>query len=144
MPSGAATATLHATAVAVDGRAALILGASGAGKSSLALQLMALGAVLVADDRTVVQRDGSHIVADVPDTLRGLIEARGVGILNATCAGPVPVSVVIDLDQTETQRLPAAHGHSLLDLTLPCLHKCDTPAWPAAIMQYLKAGSAKI
>ena len=140
MPSGAATATLHATAVAVDGRAALILGASGAGKSSLALQLMALG----ADDRTVVQRDGSHIVADVPDTLRGLIEARGVGILNATCAGPVPVSVVIDLDQTETQRLPAAHGHSLLDLTLPCLHKCDTPAWPAAIMQYLKAGSAKI
>ena len=83
MPSGAATATLHATAVAVDGRAALILGASGAGKSSLALQLMALGAVLVADDRTVVQRDGSHIVADVPDTLRGLIEARCLAFTSA-------------------------------------------------------------
>lgn len=144
MPTRAATVTLHATAVAVDGRAALILGASGTGKSSLALQLMALGAVLVADDRTVVRRDGGEIIADVPDTLRGLVEARGIGILNATWAGPAPVSVVIDLDQTETQRLPVAHGHSLLDLTLPCLHKCDTSAWPAAVMQYLKAGSAQI
>lgn len=138
-----ASVTLHATTVAVEGRAALILGASGAGKSSLALQLMALGAVLVSDDRTVVQRDGERLIADAPDTLRGLIEARGVGILKAAAAGAVPVSVVIDLDQTETQRLPAAHGHSVLGVVLPCLHKCDTPAWPAAIMQYLKAGSSE-
>ena len=37
---------------ASDGRGLLILGPSGAGKSALALQLIALGARLVADDRT--------------------------------------------------------------------------------------------
>ncbi len=122
----------------------MITGASGAGKSSLALRLLALGAVLVADDRTVLRRDSDQIIAEVPDTLRGMIEARGVGILNATAAGPTPVVLVVDLDQTETRRLPRPHHYKLLDVAVPCLHKCDTLAWPAAIVQYLKGGAAQI
>jgi HPr kinase/phosphorylase len=142
MTTSAARVTLHATTVAVRGRAVVITGASGAGKSSLALQLMALGAVLVSDDRTILTRDGAQIVADAPDTLRGLIEARGVGILSATAAGPTPVTLVIDLDQNETGRLPERHQFDLLDVALPCLHKYDTAAWPAAIVQYLIGGAA--
>jgi HPr kinase/phosphorylase len=41
---------LHASAVSLDGNGVLICGASGTGKSTLALQLMALGAELIADD----------------------------------------------------------------------------------------------
>jgi len=45
---------LHATAVAFDQKAVVITGPSGAGKSSLALQMMAFGADLVADDQVIL------------------------------------------------------------------------------------------
>ena len=44
-----AAVLLHASCVAVAGRAVLITGPSGSGKSSLALTLLAHGAALVAD-----------------------------------------------------------------------------------------------
>ncbi len=144
MSTPADLVTIHATTVAVQGRGVVIVGAAGSGKSSLALQLMALGALLVSDDRTVLHNDGDQIIADAPDALRGLIEARGVGILKATAAEAVTVALVVDLDQSETQRLPQPHQHVLLGVAIPCLHKCDTAAWPAAIMQYLRIGAADL
>ena len=54
---------LHATTVALAGQGVLILGPSGSGKSGLALQLMAMGAELVADDRTIVTARGSTLHA---------------------------------------------------------------------------------
>lgn len=84
----------------------LILGASGAGKSGLALEMMARGAVLVADDRTVLRREAGGLVADAPDSLRGLIEARGVGILRARAHGPVTLALAVDLARAEPERLP--------------------------------------
>ncbi|MDO5705850.1 MAG: HPr kinase/phosphatase C-terminal domain-containing protein, partial [Paracoccus sp. (in: a-proteobacteria)] len=95
---------IHASSVAIDGRGLLILGPSGAGKSALALALMAMGAVLVSDDRTVLRRDGDMVLADAPDSLRGLIEARGIGILRADSAGAVPVVLVVDLGRAEDAR----------------------------------------
>ena len=74
---------LHATAVAVDDQAVLIEGASGSGKSALALTLMAFGAVLVADDRVLLQIAGGNLIATPPATIAGRIEARGMGILKA-------------------------------------------------------------
>jgi HPr kinase/phosphorylase len=50
----AASEILHASCIALEGRGLLILGPSGAGKSSLAIRMMALGASLVSDDRTLV------------------------------------------------------------------------------------------
>ncbi len=87
----------------------LILGRAGAGKSSLALQLMALGAQLVADDQTVVQRREEHLIASAPETIRGQIEARGIGILAAPAAPPTPLRLIVDLDAEEDSRLPPAH-----------------------------------
>lgn len=48
---------LHAAAVAVDGRVALILGGAGAGKSSTVAQLVAAGASFVANDRLLATGD---------------------------------------------------------------------------------------
>ena len=142
--SGDSPVVLHASCVAVGDRAVLILGASGRGKSGLALQLMGFGAELVADDRTcVVLRDAGkapQVMADAPPPLRGLIEARGVGLLTAEAVGPVPVALVVDLDRTETERLPPLRSFTLLGQSLPLVHMVDSPAFPAAILQYLKGG----
>lgn len=135
---------MHASCVVFDGAAVLITGASGQGKSSLALQLMAFGAGLVADDRTRLWTQnmptGPELWADAPETLRGQIEARGLGILQARVDGASPVRLIVDLDRRETERLPPFRTTVLLDICLPVLHRVDSPAFPAAILQYLKAG----
>lgn len=131
---------MHASCVALQGCAVLILGASGSGKSSLALELMSRGAALVADDRVILTREGSRLIARAPETLSGMIEARGVGLLGAAPAGPQPVHLVVDLDQTEENRLPPHRSTNLLGLSLTLLHNTDTAAFAAAILQYLREG----
>ena len=97
---------LHASCVAVQGRGLLITGPSGAGKSALALQLLALGAELVADDQTLLTAEAGRLIARAPEATSGLIEARFVGILRAPALDMAEVALVIDLSQTETERLP--------------------------------------
>ncbi|MCT4556651.1 MAG: HPr kinase/phosphatase C-terminal domain-containing protein [Pelagimonas sp.] len=131
---------LHASAVAVQGRGLLIMGPSGSGKSGLALEMIALGAVLVADDRTEISlRDGS-VWLDVPVTIRGLIEARGIGIVQSPAAGPTPLAVVVDLSQTETKRLPPKRETTLLGQPFPLVHKAAHPSFAAGLMAYLLGG----
>lgn len=134
--------TLHASCVALDGRAALILGASGSGKSGLALQLIALGAGLVADDRTQVTRKADTLIAAAPTPLKGLIEARQVGILRTPLTGPAQVTLIVDMDVAETDRLPPERTYTLLGLHLPLIRKSTLTHFPAAITTYLKGGRA--
>ena len=129
---------LHATCVAVEERAVLLTGPSGSGKSALALQLIALGATLVADDRTCLVADGSRLWASPPDTIAGLIEARGVGLFQLPHLDRAPVNLVVDMGRTETDRLPPQRRIELQGIGLPCLHKVDAPYFPAAIHAYLK------
>lgn len=131
---------LHASTVALDGRAVVITGRAGAGKSALALQLMALGAGLVSDDRTCIWKDGDTLWADAPETIRGRIEARFTGILNAAAAGPARAHLWVDLDRVETQRLPDKKTVTVLGLSRPLLHNVQAQHFAAAILQYLKAG----
>lgn len=131
---------LHASCVAAGGRAVLILGASGAGKSALALQLLALGACLVADDCTLVVPGSEGLIARAPDTIRGRIEARFVGILAADALDAAPVALAVDLDLAETERLPPRRETRILDRSVPLLHRVDRPYFPAAIMLYLTHG----
>jgi HPr kinase/phosphorylase len=131
---------LHASTVAVQGRAALIRGGSGSGKSGLALQLMALGADLVADDRTLIRRDGAGLSADAPRAIRGRIEARGIGLLNAPAAGPAQVVLIVDMDREEEARLPPPRHEDLLGVSLPVTRKIGGAHFPAAIMTYLRHG----
>ena len=136
---GGDAATLHATCVSVSGNGMLITGRSGAGKSALALRMMALGAQLVADDRTRVTRHGDGLVAAAPEAIRGRIEARFVGILDVPCAGPAPVRLIVDLDHEETERLPPARRRTIMGCAVPVVHKSTTDHFPAALMLYLDA-----
>lgn len=135
------TLHLHASAVACDGRGLLILGPSGSGKSALALQLMAFGADLVADDAVVLRRgeDGT-LAATAPDTIRGLVEARGIGLLRAPASPRCTIHAVVDLSRTETERLPPERTTCLLGVTVPLVHKVETNHFAAALRVYLSGG----
>ncbi len=132
--------TLHATAVAVAGRAALIRGAPGAGKSGLALQLIAMGGALISDDSTLIWRDSGRLLVDAPDAIRGRIEARGVGILNAPAAGPQPMALLIDMDAPPPPRLPEVETETYLGLSVPLVRGSAAAHFPAAIYLYMMHG----
>ncbi|HEV2748852.1 MAG TPA: HPr kinase/phosphatase C-terminal domain-containing protein [Allosphingosinicella sp.] len=97
--------TLHASCVAKGGRAMLISGASGSGKSDLALRLIDRGAKLVSDDYTVVQRVEGRLLASAPKTIAGKMEVRGLGLVEMEPVRDVPVCLVIDLARGAT-RIP--------------------------------------
>lgn len=131
----------HGSAVAWGGRCALIRGPSGSGKSGLALELMALGAGLVADDRVVLSCEPEGVpMAHAPDALRGLIEARGVGLLRADPVDAAVVVLVVDLGTVETERLPPERTIDILGHEVPLVQKVESPHFAPAILQYLKAG----
>jgi serine kinase of HPr protein (carbohydrate metabolism regulator) len=97
--------TIHASTVASDGRAVLISGPSGSGKSDLALRLIDRGFTLVSDDQTIVRRDGDRLVASAPPTIKGKLEIRGIGIVEMDIVNDVPVALFVQLT-SEIMRLP--------------------------------------
>ena len=107
-PLGAArlsAETVHASTVASDGRAVLITGPSGSGKSDLALRLLDRGFVLVSDDQTIVKRQGERLIASAPPTIAGKLEIRGIGIVDMETVSDVPVALYVELT-SEIMRLP--------------------------------------
>ena len=133
-------APIHASAVAVAARGLLICGASGSGKSSLALAMMALGADLIADDRVCITREQDQVILNAPTAIASMIEAHGLGILSATAVSNIPLAAILDLDVGEVQRLPPMRHATLLGCSFPLLHNSASPYFPAALMQYLKGG----
>ena len=97
--------TLHASTAAIDGRAVLISGPSGSGKSDLALRLLDRGFVLVSDDQTIVKKSGAQLLAAAPPTIAGKLEVRGIGIVDVERVDNVPIALVVELT-SEIQRLP--------------------------------------
>ena len=97
--------TLHASCVAKAGRAILISGRSGSGKSDLALRLIDRGADLVSDDYTIVRRVGGKLFASAPANIRNKLEIRSLGLLEFHCETDVPVCLAIELS-AEVERLP--------------------------------------
>jgi serine kinase of HPr protein (carbohydrate metabolism regulator) len=111
--TGAAEASVHASAVLVGTRAVLIRGPSGAGKSRLAFDLILAGrtgqvptALLVGDDRVHLwASDGQLMVRPAPE-LAGLIEVRGLGIRRCEFAKEAVLGLVVDLAAPDAERLP--------------------------------------
>lgn len=116
--------TIHATALERRGSAVLLLGASGAGKSDLALRLMDSGFRLIADDRVIVEPRQDRLWAQAPDILSGLLEVRGVGIVPVPVQkGAVPVVLAVDLVSPEqVDRLPDPGHLKIVDVAV-CLFR---------------------
>lgn len=111
---------LHATAIAIDGRALLLRGASGSGKSDLALRLIDAGARLVADDQCELYRRGEEVIVRAPAMIAGLLEVRGIGLVRFDALAEATVALVIDLVAPEiVERLPARQTEAILGLALP-------------------------
>jgi serine kinase of HPr protein (carbohydrate metabolism regulator) len=104
---------LHASCVAMAGRAVLIAGPSGSGKSDLALRLIDRGFTLVSDDRTIIGKEGGKLIASAPVTIKGKLEIRGIGILDVETIGDVPLALVVELT-TDMERLPDDNRERLI------------------------------
>lgn len=130
----------HANSVSIDGKGLLITGASGSGKTSLAFELLALGATLISDDQTCLRLEQGAVVASVPTTIAGQIEARGIGILNAPEAGPTKITTVVDLDSVEQDRIPLRRTITLLGCELPLLYRSDGIPFASVLWHYMHFG----
>lgn len=127
-----ATERVHATAIAVRGRAVLIRGSSGSGKSDLALRILSRGptllfpepARLVADDQVDIARQGLSLSAAAPQPIFGKIEVRGVGILDIAAETAADIVLVADLvTDNQVERLPDPWPvTTYLGLQVPVIH----------------------
>lgn len=106
-----ASGSSHGVLLSVAGRGVLILGESGTGKSELALELIASGHRLVADDVVEwMHMNGGCLEGFAPERFAGLIHVWGLGVFDvrrvfgeSSYQERVPVEMCIDLDFTELQ-----------------------------------------
>lgn len=131
---------IHATCVAIAKHGLLIIGPSGSGKSTLGLALMALGAKLIADDRTVISNKAGVLVARCPAALRGVIEARGLGLIRAETKASTKIGIVVDMGRTEPDRLPERRYTTLCGVTCALVLGQQTPHFPSFLLAYIMGG----
>jgi serine kinase of HPr protein (carbohydrate metabolism regulator) len=113
----------HATCIAIEGEAVLLRGASGSGKSDLALRLIDAGAALVADDQVRLRRQDGRLIASPPAALAGLLEVRGLGIVRLPYLDEAPVALVVDLvTGGDVERLPETEAVEIAGVVLPMVH----------------------
>jgi serine kinase of HPr protein (carbohydrate metabolism regulator) len=109
---------LHASTVAIQGKAVMIEGPSGAGKSDLALRLIDRGAVLVSDDQTVVVRAGKVLRARPPAEIAGRLEVRGIGIVTMAHVEDIEVGLIVRLGGL-VERMPDRRIRRIAGIEVP-------------------------
>jgi len=122
----AETSTIHASAVLVGPKAALIRGPSGSGKSNLAWQLLNSPLPftrLVGDDRVHIEARGGRLLLRPAENLAGLIEMHGLGIRRVPCEPLAVAGFIVDLAAADAERLPPeqAAQTAVSGVTLPRL-----------------------
>ena len=118
---------IHGTAVAIQGSdfptsAVLLRGFSGRGKSDLAFRLITAGAMLICDDQVSLERRLDKIVAESVESIRGLLEVRGVGLLKYPVAKATQLQLIVDLiPREDVPRLPAKETLDILGIAITSL-----------------------
>lgn len=134
-PGGAAL--WHASAVEIDGRGVLITGPSGSGKSELAIELIALGARLIADDQTVITPGQPPLLSAPPGTA-GMIEVRHIGLLQLPHGTGAEAHLVVDLGYAAADRLPQPRTIDLLGSPVSAIFGKGIPALAAKTLAVLR------
>ncbi|WP_417578723.1 HPr kinase/phosphorylase [Pelagibacterium sp.] len=104
----------HGTGILIGDHGILLTGVSGAGKSLLALDLLEQGrlrgetALLISDDRVLLSSDEDGLIMEAPETIEGMIELRGRGIITLPFAKQAHVHLVVDLVEDEERLLEEA------------------------------------
>ena len=139
--AGAASIRLHATCIELGATGVLLLGASGSGKSDLALRLIDRGARLVGDDRLLVERRQGQLFGRPVTTLAGLLEVRGFGIVKLPWCPESRLGLAVALQPgAPPERLPEPETYDLLGVPLPLLRlDPDAPSADAKIRLALVA-----
>ena len=131
---------VHATAIAIDRAGVLLLGASGSGKSDLALRLIDAGARLIADDQVILSRVGEKLIANAPTTLAGRIEARGIGILTLDGGRlwrKMPIVMAVDLVEPDRiERLPENATRDFLGIAVKLIRLTPFEASAVAKLRF--------
>jgi HPr kinase/phosphorylase len=128
---------VHASAIAIDGRAVLLRGPSGAGKSDLALRLIDGGARLVADDQVELRRAEERVLVTAPAAIAGLIEIRGVGIVRLDAVAAATLALLVDLvPSAEIDRFPETRFEDVLGLAVPLIAVSPFEASAAAKLRF--------
>ena len=119
---------VHGSALVIGDAGILVRGASGAGKSSLVLRLIAAAraegrfARLVADDRVVLSLRHGRILMRSPAVTRGLIEIRGGGLAKIEHLDGAVLRLIVNIDPDAPRYPDEETGTALLHaVTVPCL-----------------------
>ena len=141
--AGAIHATAVATQIAGDWRGVLLTGASGSGKSDLALRLIGEGWRLIGDDYVHVWRSGGAVFATAPDRIAGRIEARGLGIIGAPSRWISRIALVVACGRLPAERLPEADHVEIAGVRLPRLTLDIRPASATRTLALALAASVR-
>ena len=90
----------------INGSGVLIVGSSGSGKSSLAINMLALGSKLVADDQCQLVKKNNRFSVSKPASLPNSIEIRGVGLVIVPMVVETSLDWVVNMDEAEKERMP--------------------------------------